>query len=190
MLEVVSAKAFAKTNKQTNKQQKQREGGIATCNKCRGCGSESHCCLWEALPYQFTYCHIRLSVCISAEPTLSELVRELQRNPCMHPSWKKGLLCANTKNHTDPSMEEKPSNNRGGEERKSMSLIHDWVFRRWFVFFFFFFPFFNICQFNSVHRAVCGIRPLYHSCWAFQSLDKWWCSFVGHWNEVRFGRFR
>lgn len=53
-----------------------------------------------------------------------------------------------------------------------------------------FFPFFNICQFNSVHRAVCGIRPLYHSCWAFQSLDKWWCSFVGHWNEVRFGRFR
>lgn len=83
-----------------------------------------------------------------------------------------------------------PPTRGGGEERKSMSLIHDWVFRRWFVFFFFFFPFFNICQFNSVHRAVCGIRPLYHSCWAFQSLDKWWCSFVGHWNEVRFGRFR
>lgn len=109
--------------------------------------SESRCCLWEVLPYQFTCCHIRLSVGISAEPTLRKPWVNwwvLQRNPCMHPSRKKGLLCASTKNHSDPNMEKKPSN-KGGREAQRENL-YLWYMTEYsgFVFIFFFFTFFNM----------------------------------------------
>lgn len=133
---------------------------------------------------------------VSTETSLRKILQWaggcLQRNPGMHSPWEKGLLWL-LGNWLIPTKIKRSTQNKKKGKKKSKtctSLTYDWSFRPWFFSsVLFFFPF-CICQFNSLHRAVCGIWPLYNSCWAFQSLDKWWCSIVGHWNEVRIGSFK